>query len=72
MKKKKISPSKIAKKTYKLFAKVPAAASKENSYTDQTGRFPHKSTRDHKYLFTLYDYDAKIILQHPLRSRQGK
>ena len=23
-------------------------------------------------MFTLYDYDANIILQHPLKSRQGK
>ena len=72
MKKMKISPSKIANKAFELFAKVPAAAPKEKAYTDQTGRFPHKSTRGNEYLFTLYDYDANIILQHPLKSRQGK
>ena len=65
-------PSKIAKKTFELFAKVSAAAPKEKAYTDQTGRFPHKSTRGNEYLFTLYDYDSNIILQHPLKSRQGK
>ena len=65
-------PSKIAKKTYGLFAKVSAAAPKEKAYTYQTGRFPHKSTRGNERLFTLYDYDANIILQYPLKSRQGK
>ena len=62
MKKMKISPSKIAKKTHELFAKVSEATPKEKAYTDQTGRFPHKSTRGNEYFFTLYDYEANIIL----------
>ena len=57
---------------YELFTKVSAVAPKEKAYTDQTGRFPHKSTICNDYLFILYDYDANIILQHPLKSRQGK
>ena len=72
MKRMKIFPSKIAKKTYELFAKVLAAVPKEKAYTDQPGRFSHKSTRGNKYVFTLYDYDVNIILQHPLKSHQGK
>ena len=72
MKKKKISPSKIGKKTYELFAKVSAAAPKEKSYTYQTGRFPHKYIRGNEYDFTLYDYHVNIILQYPLKSWQGK
>ena len=57
---------------FELFAKVSAAAPKEKAHTDQTGRFPHKSTRGNQYFFTLYEYDANIILQHSLKSRQGK
>ena len=68
----KIFPSKIANKTFELFAKVSPAAPKEKAYTNQIGRFPHKTTRGNEYVFTLYDYDAQIILQHPLKSRQGK
>ena len=64
-------PSRIAKKTYELFAKISAAVPNEKGYTDQTDRFPHKSTRCNDYLFTLCDYDANIILRHPLKFRQG-
>ena len=60
--------SKIAKKTFELFAKVSAAAPKEKGYTYQTVRFPNKCTRGNAYLFTLYDYDSNIILHHPLKS----
>ena len=55
-----------------MFAKVSVDAPKEKAHTDQTGRFSRKSTGGNECFFTLYDYDANIILQHPLKSRQGK
>ena len=45
---------------------------KEKVYSDQTGRFPHKSSRGNQYIFTLYDYDGNTILAEPLKSRGGK
>ena len=67
-----IFPEKIKDKVYELFALITPAAPKEKAYSDQTGRFPHKSTRGNQYLFTLYDYDSNAILQHPLKNRQVK
>ena len=55
-----------------MFAKVSADAPKEKAHTDQTGRFSRKSTGGNECFFTLYDYDANIILQHPSKSRQVK
>jgi hypothetical protein len=39
-------------------------------YTDQTGRFPVTSSRGHKYLSVLYDYDSNAILAEPIKSRK--
>ena len=57
---------------YELFAKVFTATSQEKSYWDQTWKFTHKSSRGIEYVFTLYDYDGIIILNHRLKKRQGK
>ena len=46
-----------------------SADSKEKAYTDQPGRFSHKSTRHNEYMFTLYDYDVNIILSYSSKSR---
>ena len=45
---------------------------KEKTYSDQTGKFPHMSTRGNQYVFTMYDYDANAILLEPLISKQSK
>jgi hypothetical protein len=37
--------------------------------TDQTGRFPHVSSRGSKYLMVLYDHDSNAILAEPIKSR---
>jgi hypothetical protein len=37
--------------------------------TDQTGRFPHTSSRGSKYLMVLYAYDSNAILSEPIKSR---
>lgn len=41
-------------------------------YTDQTGRFPVKSSRGNQYILVAYDYDSNAILTEPLKNRQGK
>ena len=38
-------------------------------YSDQTGRFPLTSSRGHKYIMIVYDYDSNSILAEPLKSR---
>ena len=41
------------------------------SYTDQTGRFPYKSTRGNEFIFVCNDYDANAILCEPIKDRAG-
>jgi hypothetical protein len=38
-------------------------------YTDQTGRFPVISSKGHKYIMILYDYDSNVILAQPIKDR---
>ena len=45
---------------------------KEMTYSDQTGKFPFKSTRGYEYIMVLYDYDANAILARPFKTRQAK
>ena len=67
-------PTQIRTKVYNLFASIESDVftPKEKAYSDQTGRFPYKSTRGNQYIFTLYDYDGNTILAEPLKSLQGK
>ena len=39
---------------------------------DLTGRFPHCSASDHKYLLFGYNSDANEILVEPLKNLQAK
>ena len=41
------------------------------NYSDQTGQFPHLSSRGSRYLFVLYNcnYDANAILVEPLKNK---
>ena len=41
-------------------------------YTDLPVRFPFTSSRGHKYLFVLYDYDSNVILAEPMKSRSAE
>jgi hypothetical protein len=36
--------------------------------TDQTGKFPTTSSRGHKYILILYDYDSNSILAETMRN----
>ena len=38
-------------------------------YTDQTGRFPHASSRGSKYVMVLYNFNSNAILVEPLKNK---
>ena len=40
-------------------------------YTDQTGKFPHKSSKGKQYVMVAYLYKANAILAEPLKNRTG-
>ena len=60
-----------ATQTYHLMSKIIPFTFKEMAYGDITGTFPFTSTRGHKYIYVMYDYDANAILVHPLKTRQA-
>ena len=62
----------IAKKTYENATLIYAMNKKLTTYSDQTGRFPHRSSRGNEYVMIMYDYDANTILCAPLKNRQEK
>jgi hypothetical protein len=41
-------------------------------YGDLTGRFPIRSSKGHKYILTLYDYDSNTISTEPMKNRSDK
>jgi hypothetical protein len=53
-------------KTHLLFAAIIDTG---KIYTDQTGRFPVTSSKGHKYVLILYDFDTSVILTEPLKNR---
>ena len=63
--------TKSSTQTYHLMSKIIPFTPKEMAYGDLTGAFPFTSTRGHKYIYLMYDYDANAILVHPLRTRQA-
>jgi hypothetical protein len=42
---------------------------KEVIYTDQTGRFPHTSSRGSKYIMVMYYIDGSYIMMEPMKSQ---
>ena len=40
-----------------------------NFFTDQTGRFPNKSSRGMQYIMVGYDHDSNAILTQTLKTR---
>ena len=40
-------------------------------YTDQTGKFPVKSSRGSQYCFVIYSYDANAIIVYPIKNRNA-
>ncbi len=65
------SPRKVTEEDKNRTNKIYVKAIKTTGqiYTDQTGRFPTTSSRGHKYIMILYDYDSNAILAEPLKSK---
>ena len=57
---------------YKNAAMVYPMEPKLTTYSNQTGRFPHRSSRGNKYLMIMYNYDSNAILAAPLKKWQAK
>ena len=62
----------IGKKTYENAAMVYPMKPKLLTYSDQTGWFPHRSSRGNEYVMVMYDYNSNAILCTPLKNRQAK
>ena len=45
---------------------------KLTTYSDQTGRFPHRLSRGNKYVMIMQDYDANAILSPPFKNGKAK
>ena len=45
---------------------------KRKTYSDQTGRFPHRSSRGNEYIMVMYNHDANAILVKAIPNRQAK
>ena len=45
---------------------------KQSAYSDLTEKNLHVSSRDNKYLLTIYDCDANNIRVAPLKTQQAK
>ena len=45
---------------------------KLTTYSDQTGRFPHRLSCGNEYIMVMYDYDANAILATWLKNCQAK
>ena len=58
-------------KTYEYASSIIKITPKGTTYTDLTGRFPHKSSRGNEYFYVMYDYDANTILAVPIKNRQA-
>ena len=41
------------------------------AYTDITGRFPYRSSRENQYIFVGYHFEANTILVTPIKNRQA-
>ena len=44
----------------------------QKAFSDLTGRFPHKPSRGHEYVFVLYHYDSNDIFAEPVKNRQAE
>ena len=62
----------IANKTYANAATVYPFTPKQTTYSDQTERFPLKSSRGNEYIMIMYHFDANAILALPLKINRQK
>ena len=66
-------PSKIpTPKRYLVASSIIPHAPKHKAFGDLTGQFPVKTSRGHRYIYLLYDYDSNAILVEPVQNRQAQ
>ena len=53
-----------------VFAKTMSISGR--FFRNQTGRFPHTSSRGTKYVMVFYDYDLNEILAEPIKYRSKR
>ena len=58
-------------KTDDIYITIVSEESAKKSYSDQTGKFPHQSSRGNEYVFILYSYDSNSIHSVPIPNRQA-
>ena len=56
-------------RTNDVIAVITPFKQSRQAYSDQTGKFPYKSSRGNEYLLIVYDYDSNAILAEPLKSK---
>ena len=67
------TPSEVTgNKTYESSVQIIHIKPKKTTYSNQTGRFPYRSSRGNKYVMVMYNYDSNAILATPLKNRQAK
>ena len=54
-------------KTHACFAMI--LPFNQRTYSDLTGKYPHKSSCGNQYIFVVYDHDSNAILAEPLKNR---
>lgn len=57
--------------THHCFAALLPTQVEGHIHTDQTGRFPFKSSRGHTQILVLYDYDSNSIHAQPMPSKSA-
>jgi hypothetical protein len=60
----------LRKKQHNIYVEV--WDEKDIIYTDQTGKFPHTSSRGYKYIMVMYYIDSSTILMERMKSREEK
>ena len=53
--------------THNIFTVLVPITSIKKSYSDQTGRFPVKSSRGNQYVFIMYNYNTNSINSNAIK-----
>jgi len=64
-----IQKSEFGVSKHESFIKIESFSKKDFTYSDQTGRFPIRSFRNHQYVFILYNAASNNIYAQPLKNR---
>jgi hypothetical protein len=59
-------------KTNNLFVTMIPTSEFYKSYSDQTGKFPVKSSRGNQYVYVFYNYDSNSIHSRAIKDRRSE